>query len=131
MLSRIQTVEAIYAAMKAADWAALDRLLSEDVEWRQNPGFPGGGVHIGVPAVVRNVFEGNAGRWSSFGFRRDAIWDTGTGVVVTGAYVVVAKGSEETVEADTCHVFFFKGSRVSAFQQYSDTKTLWDAYGAG
>ncbi len=105
---------------------ALKEICTEDIVWTQNPGFPGGTISTGVEAIIKNVFEGNAGRWEKFSFRRDSITEAGDKVLVEGAYVVKSETSDKEVEADACHVFEIKDGQVASFQQYTDSKTLWD-----
>ena len=64
-----EQVLALYQAFGKRDRAALENLCDPAISWHQNPGFPGGGVHVGIEAILKNVFEGNTARWKVFEFQ--------------------------------------------------------------
>ena len=59
---------------------------------------------------------------------RKDITVAGDTIVVEGVYTVQGHGAESKVSAETAHVFKVKEGRVISFQQYTDSKTLWDNY---
>ncbi|OUR95662.1 hypothetical protein A9Q84_14265 [Halobacteriovorax marinus] len=116
----------LYRAFSKRDHEALDRICAKDILWTQNPGFPGGAVNIGVSNIVENVYEANSSRWKFFSFQRKSISVATDTVLVEGVYVVQGHDAKERVSAETAHVFKIKDNKVTSFQQYTDSKTLWD-----
>lgn len=125
-MSNTDLIISLYKNFGEKNVEALKEICAKDIVWTQNPGFPGGTISRGVEAIIKNVNEGNAGRWEKFSFRRDSITEAGDKVLVEGAYVVKSEKSANEVEAQACHVYEIKNGRVASFQQYTDSKTLWD-----
>lgn len=123
----IALVQAMYASSRSRDYVTFRDLCAPDLVWRQNPGFPGGGVHEGADAVIAGVYGAFAQRWASFRFEAQTFRNTGDAVLVTGAYHGTALQTGKTVTADACHVIEIAEGKISRFQQYADTKLLWDA----
>ncbi len=130
-MNRVDVVRELYRAFRERDDARLFALCTEDLEWRQNPGFPGGGVHHGVEAVVRRIFAGFAGAWSSFSFEPESMNEVDDVVFVTGVYRARARTSGREVVCEACHVYTFRGPRICRFQQYADTWVLQEALRGG
>ncbi|MCB9397640.1 MAG: nuclear transport factor 2 family protein [Acidobacteria bacterium] len=122
-----ELVIALYQAFGNRDRAALEHLCDPAISWHQNPGFPGGGVHVGIDAILQNVFEANTARWKVFEFKILNLIAEDDTVVVEGVYVVEGR-THQRVEVQTAHVFTLANGRICKFQQYCDTKTLWDHY---
>ena len=122
-----QLVLDLYDAFGKRDRARLETLCHPEIVWRQNPGFPGGSVHFGIESILENVFEGNTARWKVFEFKLQNMIAEGDKVVVEGLYVVEGC-TNQWVEVQTAHVFTLVNGRIYSFQQYCDTKTLWDHY---
>jgi ketosteroid isomerase-like protein len=105
---------------------ALDRICANDILWTQNPGFPGGVVSRGISSIIENVFEANSKRWKYFSFERSSISVAHNTVLVEGLYIVQGHDARERASAATAHVFKIEEGKVISFQQYTDSKTLWD-----
>ncbi len=127
-MTNIELVNKLYEHFASNNLEGLKSVCSDDIKWKQNPGFPGGGINTGAKDILKNVRDGNASRWKSFSFRKDRVTGLGNIVLVEGAYIVQSKKSGKSVEAQTCHVFEILNNKVISFQQYTDSKTLWDNY---
>jgi len=127
-MSNTELITQLYAAFASKNRQQLEQICSEDIIWKQNPGFPGGGIHQGVENIIKNVYEANAARWDSFSFKTEKITSLGDTVVVEGLYAVQSKKAKKTVQAQTVHIFNFNKQKVKSFQQYTDTKVLWDNF---
>lgn len=123
-----EVVNQLYQAFSDRDIAKLERLCSKDIVWTQNPGFPGGTVSIGIKDIIKNVYDANTARWKFFSFERNSTVNAEDKVLVQGVYTVQAHGSDEKISAQTAHVFTIKDRKVISFEQYTDSKTLWDNY---
>jgi len=127
-MSHKELIEELYKAFKSKDLEALTDICSPEIVWKQNPGFPGGGINYGVKDIMANVFIANAERWDYFAFEIEDITALGDIVLVQGHYIVQSEKAKEKTYSQTAHVFTIENQKVTAFQQYSDTKVLWDNY---
>lgn len=108
---------------------ALTEIFHENIKWSQLPGFPGGMISIGLQQIFKNVFDGNANRWKEFSFEIDSISIGPNFALVEGRYEVSAKNSDGLASALTSHVYRFNDQgKIISFQQYTDSKLLWDCY---
>lgn len=124
----VETVKKLYEFFTKRDRTALKAVCSENISWTQNPGFPGGGVNTGIEDIIKNVFEANQERWEQFSFGPLTFSAMENKVLVEGHYVVKSKATSEASRCQTAHVFTLENGKVIAFQQYTDTKKLWDNY---
>ncbi len=121
------TVYALYRAFRTGDHQAFAALCTEDLEWVQNPGFPGGATRHGPDAVVEGVFKALGDEWERFAYRIEEVLEAGQTVIVTGAYEGRHRGTGKAMRAAAAHVYDLRGSKVCRFRMFADTKTLWDA----
>ena len=121
-------IEKLYQGFRERDVPSLSEVCHPEIIWTQNPGFPGGGVSIGIAEIITNVYDGNSKRWKYFKFSRETIISGEDTVLVQGCYIVTGKNDERSVSAQTAHVFKIENNKVISFQQYTDSKILWDNY---
>jgi ketosteroid isomerase-like protein len=117
----------LYRGFATRDLKKLRTLLSDQIEWRQSPGFPGGEVRIGVEAVLSGIVGVFERDWQGWRFHAVSFLEAGDTVVVLGAYRAQNRSTGKSVDSETVHVFDLKAGRVIRFRQYSDTKAIWDA----
>jgi len=118
----------LYEAFSNRDYKALENICSGDIKWVQNPGFPMGGTNVGIDNIIKNVYEANSKNWKYFDFERKIISELDDTVLVEGLYKVQGTKSQEIASVQTAHVFRIKNNKVISFQQYTDSKILWDNY---
>lgn len=123
-----EIIKTLYKAFSERDLVTLEKICTKDILWTQNPGFPGGGVNTGVKNIIKNVYEANTNRWKYFNFEKSSISENKDTILVEGHYIVQAHGAQEKTRAQTAHVFKIENGQVTSFQQYTDSKTLWDNY---
>lgn len=121
-------IEKLYQGFRERDVPLLSELCDPKIVWTQNPGFPGGRVSIGISEIITYVYEGNSKRWKHFKFSKESMISGDNTVLVQGAYIVTGKNEDTSVMAQTAHVFKIEDNKVISFQQYTDSKTLWDNY---
>lgn len=127
-MNNVDRIRQLYSAFARRDRLALSALCHPEIEWRQNPGFPGGGINRGVDQIIENVYQANASRWLSFQFEPDEMFSCEHAVIVQGHYVVQGKQAASPVRAQAVHIFKFEHQHIISFQQYTDTKVLWDNF---
>jgi len=127
-MTSTELINKLYAAFANRDKEQLKLICSADIVWKQNPGFPGGATHTGIENIIKNVYEANTGRWASFSFTTEKISSLGDTIVVEGHYEAQSKKAKRPVQAQAVHIFNLDNQKVKSFQQYTDTKLLWDNF---
>lgn len=124
----LDTVAALYQCFRTQDYDGFRRLCADDLEWRQNPGFPGGGTWAGADAVIAAVFRSFDSEWEGWGYTIDAMIEAGgDAVLVIGRYTGRHRQSGARLEAEAVHLYTLAGDRIARFRQFADTKTIHDA----
>ena len=117
----------MYRSSRSQDYDAFRAVCTPDLEWIQMPGFPGGTTSHGPDAVIKNVYQGNAGRWDGFGFDIIEFLDAGSHVVVVGTYRGTHRVSSKSFSAAAVHICDIRDGRIARFRQFTDTKVICDA----
>jgi uncharacterized protein len=127
-VTNLDVVRELYRAFRARDTEAFRAVCAPELEWVQNPGFPGGATWNGADAVLEGVLLGNDRRWAEWRFEIDGFVDAGaSGVLVTGRYLGRARATSRPVVSEAAHLYELRNGRVVRFRQFADTKPLWDA----
>lgn len=119
-----EVVTNFYAAYAKGDLATLRRSLAVDVVWTQCQGFPGGGNHHGVDAVIEAIARGNRARWRDFTAELHETLVDGERVVVLGAYRGVHAVTARPMHAVFAHVYAVRAGRIVRFEQIADTAPM-------
>jgi len=125
--ANLGVIRELYRAFKERDDAAFQAICDENIEWRQNPGFPNGRIYIGAEAVIENVFKSFDQTWHAWTFEIEQFYDAGEAVIVTGRYKGQHKQTGKYFVSEAAHIYTLKGRKVIKFQQYADSKRIWDA----
>jgi ketosteroid isomerase-like protein len=122
-------IRALYDAFARGDIPAVLGALDADVEWREAEGFlyADQNPYMGPGAVLAGVFARLGGEWEEFQARPDNFLDAGEAVIAQGHYGGVYKATGRKVRAQFAHVWTLRGGKVTAFQQYTDTKQFSEA----
>lgn len=116
-------LESYYAALKAGDFTALERLLTPDicVRYYGPPGrLPWGGVHRGFAAyqrfltLVREHLE-------IVEVVQEAVIAEGDWIVVLGRGAWRARATERDIAASMTNAFRIEGGRIAEYRVYTDT----------
>lgn len=116
-------LDSYYAALKAGDFAALERLLTPDicVRYYGPPGLlPWGGVHQGFAAyrrfltLVREHLE-------IVTVEQEAVIADGGWIVVLGRGAWRARATGREIAATMTNVFRLEGERIAEYRVYTDT----------
>ncbi|MBW4695890.1 MAG: nuclear transport factor 2 family protein [Lyngbya sp. HA4199-MV5] len=125
-MTNVEVVQELYRAFREKDYAAFRLICTPDLEWIQNEGFPGGATYRGADAVIEGVFKANDDRWDKFSYHIEQYLDAGAFVVVIGAYTGRHRQSQKPLRAVAAHLYQLVDGKVSRFQMFADTKTIWD-----
>ena len=132
-MSSVQLAQDVYDAFGRGDIPAVLELFTPDMEWHPAEGHPfrpDGSPWIGRDAIAEGFFAQIGAAWTTFTVTPRTFHDAGDTVVVEGRYAGVLKGSEQTIDAQFCHIWTVQGGRMRSFQQYMDTAQLQQAAAA-
>ena len=129
MKSNVEIIQELYRSFKEKDYDSFKAICDKDISWKQNPGFPKGSSYIGSEEVIRNVFKAFDDSWENWKFIIDNYHDAGETIVVTGIYKGKNRKTGKSFIAEAAHVYGLKSGKVVSFQQYADSKVIWDAMG--
>ena len=126
-MSNVQLAKDIYAAFGRGDIPAVLAGFHPEIEWRQaegNPYQPDGAAWIGPQAVLEKLFMRIGSEWEGFTVNVYTLHDAGEYVVMEGRYTGVYKPSNQSMDAQVCHILRFRDGKLISFQQYVDTGQL-------
>ena len=122
-MSNVQTIAAGYAAIANNDPSVLFGAMAPDIQWNEAEGNPlaDRNPYVGAQAVGEGVFGRLLAAIDGFTVAPVRFVDGGDDIVVFGRYGGTMKHSGVTLDAPFCHVYGFKGDRITSFQQYTDS----------
>lgn len=126
-MTNLEVVRELYRAFHEKDYDAFRLICTPELEWMQNEGFPNGATYRGTEAVIEGVFKSNDERWDEFSFHIEQYLDAGASVIVVGVYIGRHRQSQKPLRAVAAHLYDLVDGKVSRFQMFADTKTIWDA----
>jgi ketosteroid isomerase-like protein len=126
-MNNIEVIKELYRAFREQDYDTFLRLSTEDIEWIQNEGFPGGATYKGASAVIQGVFKANNDKWSDFAYHIEEILDAGNSVIVIGKYSGCDRLSGKSMSAAAAHIYDLRDGKIARFRMFADTKSIWNA----
>lgn len=119
----VRLVNGAYAAFSRGDIGVVVDAMHPEIEWHEAEHSPwhAPGGHSGPAAVLTNVFARIPELFDHFTVDPQAVHDAGATVVVEGRYRAKAAGTDEPLDAQVCHVWTIRDSKIAAFRQYTDT----------
>lgn len=126
-MTNLQIIQELYRAFREKDYNAFMRICTPDLKWIQNEGFPQGANYQGAEAVVEGVFKAFNLDWEAWSFDIEQYLDAGVTIIVIGSYAGRHRISGKSFRSRAAHVYDICDGKVSRFQQFTDTKVIWDA----
>ena len=126
-MKNVDVVKELYRCVREQDDAGFRRVVTDDLEWVQCAGFPGGAVRHGADEVLAGVLRANRERWNGFAYEVERMLDAGDTVVVLGRYSGRAGTTGKPMSVVAAHVYELVGGKVSRFLMYADTAPMHDA----
>lgn len=127
MSQPVLTVRALYDAFARQETNTIRQILDPPIEWIQMDGFPMGGHHHGVEAVLTEVFATFRKHWSDWAAVPDSYLEAGEVVIVLGHYVGTGKRTGKSIRAAFAHLYTVHDDRIIKFVQYTDTLRVAEA----
>lgn len=126
-MSNVQFAKNIYSAFGRGDIAAVLAMYDPEVQWRAAEGHPyqlDGAPWIGSQEILEKIFMRIGSEWEGFTVTVRTLHDAGEYVVMEGRYTGTYKPSNQSIDAQVCHVLRFRDGKLLSFQQYVDTAQL-------
>lgn len=123
-MSNVRLAQELYEAFGRGDVPAVLAAFDASITWREaesNPYMPTGEPWVGPEAVLENLFVRLRDEWDAFTVHPRAFHDAGDAVVVEGRYTGTFQATGKALDAQLCHVWTFRGGKITSFQQYTDT----------
>ena len=105
----------------------LTQVLSPTIRWEIVPGFPYGGVYVGVDAVFRDFFGRVLQDFEEWRTEMSELFDARDRVIALGTYSGRAKATGKTFAARFAHLWTLNGGVLVRLQQCADTVQLAQA----
>lgn len=108
-----------YDAFNRGDIAAAVALLDPDIEWREPPEFPGGGLYHGRAGASEYLTQSRAA-WADVQSEPERFIPAGDRIVVFVHARVRAHDSEEWLDVRLADVYTFRDGRPISMQAFAD-----------
>ena len=118
-----QLVRDAYTAFSRGDIDAVVAVMHPDIEWHEAEHSPwhAPGGHHGPTAVLTNVFARIPEDFERFEVDPRGFHDAGDTVIVEGRYRGSGANTAVPLDAQVCHVWTIRDSKLAAYRQYTDT----------
>ena len=126
----LSVIQTIYNDFSKGDIPSVLSALDANVVWNEAEGnaYADGNPYIGTDAVLKGVFERVGGEHEYFNLADIQLHEMSNNrVLATLRYQAKLKKNGTTIDAQAAHFWTLKDGKVTAFQQYVDTKQLNDA----
>jgi len=127
----LSLVQSLYSAFASRDRDRILTILHPDIEWIQNEGFPGGGLHNGAVHVLDDILSQFRRDWDNWRARVTEWHDAGDTIIAIGVYAGTNKATGIHLAAAFAHVYTVAGGQIVRFRQYTDTALVRQAVSRG
>lgn len=123
-------IDRLYKAFSVGDVPSVLGLMDAKIVWNEAEGnaYADGNPYIGPEAVLNGVFARILAEHDYFTLEDVELHDMiNNKVLATLRYNAKHKETGKTYNAQAAHLWTLKAGKITAFQQYVDTKKLADA----
>jgi ketosteroid isomerase-like protein len=120
----------LYKAFELGEIPTVLGAMDANIVWNEAEGnaYADGNPYIGPDAVLNGVFARVGGEWDGFKLVNIELHDMSNNqVLATLRYNGTYKKTKKSIDAQVAHLWTLKDGKITAFQQYVDTKQLADA----
>lgn len=128
--NNLNVVNAAYSAFAQGDVPAVLATFDEKIVWNEAEGneYADNNPYIGPDAVANGVFGRVVSDWDGFTLKNIELHEMSNNqVLATLRYNGTNKKTKKAIDAQVAHLWTLKNGKITAFQQYVDTKQLADA----
>ncbi len=126
-MNNLEVVQNLYKWFAKKDFDKIRTILSPNIEWIQNQGFPNGGVHHGIEQVLSGVLTNFKKDWKSWNAIVNQWLDSGDAIICLGYYQGIHRITDKSMKAEFAHIYWLKNSKIYKFQQFTDTLIIQKA----
>lgn len=105
----------------------LKRYMTDETLWTEAAGFPYAGTYQGFDEIEEQVFARLASEWIDYNFTVQDYVASGDKVFAYGTYSGIYKATGKNFKARVAHLWKLKEGKIIHFEQFVDSKTVWDA----
>lgn len=130
--NNLTIIDNLYKAFAIGDIPTVLGGLDAKIVWNEAEGnaYADGNPYIGPDAVLNGVFARIGGEWDNFKLNNIELHEMSNNkILATLRYTGKYKKTGKSIDAQVAHLWTLKNGKVTAFQQYVDTKQLADAEG--
>ena len=123
-------IEGLYNSFAQGDIPSVLEAMDEEIIWNEAEGnaYADGNPYIGPEAILNGVFSRVGAEHEFFKLEDIQLHEMSNNqVLATLRYDAKFKETGKTYNAQVAHLWTLKDGKISAFQQYVDTKKLNDA----
>jgi hypothetical protein len=128
--NNVTVIDNLYKSFAAGDVPSVLAGMDAKIVWNEAEGnsYADGNPYIGPDAVLNGVFARVGGEWDNFKLNNIQLHEMSNDkVLATLRYTGKYKKTGKSIDAQVAHLWTLKDGKVTAFQQYVDTKKLADA----
>lgn len=119
--ANLSLVKSLYTAFASRDRERILAIMHPDIEWIQNEGFPGGGLHKGAAHVLDDILSQFRRDWDNWRARATEWHDAGDTIIAIGVYEGTNRATGKHLAAAFAHVYTVNSGQIVRFRQYTDT----------
>ena len=130
MKGNVAVVDGLYQAFAKGDVPTVLGLMDANIVWNEAEGFPYAdqNPYIGPDAVLNGVFGRIMAEWEYWNLTDIKLHDmSGNQVLATLRYKAKHKTTGKEINSQTAHLWTLWGGKITAFQQFTDTKQAAEA----
>lgn len=130
MKGNVAVVDGLYQAFAKGDVPAVLGVMDANIVWNEAENFPYAdkNPYIGPDAVLNGVFGRIMAEWEYFNLTDIQLHDMSNNMVLaTLRYKAKHKTTGKTIDSQTAHLWTLRDGKISAFQQFTDTKQATEA----
>ena len=121
----VAVVDGLYQSFAKGDVPAVLAVMDGGIVWNEAEGFPYAdqNPYIGPEAVLNGVFARIGAEWEYWNLTDIQLHDMADNkVLATLRYKAKHKTTGKTIDSQTAHLWTLKDGKITAFQQFTDTK---------
>lgn len=128
--NNVTVIDNLYKAFAAGEIPKVLEAMDAEIVWNEAEGnaYADGNPYIGPDAVLNGVFARVGGEWDNFTLNNIQLHEMSNDkVLATLRYTGKYKKTGKSIDAQVAHLWTLDEGKITAFQQYVDTKKLYDA----
>lgn len=126
----LAVVDGLYQAFAKGDVPAVLAAMDANIVWNEAENFPYAdqNPYIGPDAVLNGVFGRILAEWEYWNLTDIQLHEMSNNkVLATLRYKAKHKTNGKTIDSQTAHLWTLKDGKITAFQQFTDTKQAAEA----